>query len=286
MYICPKTGVSLKLVGSFYETHNGSIRYPIIDGIPLLLIDYAEHLNKINKIKKSNKGSWYSSDQLDYYDHGPYRYQTARRRRFVQQTIQNFLADWQQTETDGPVIVDLGCGDGGSTRWIVDECPEDTSFFLTDYNYDRLIRARELFGIHQKFNYFLSDIDHPPIPDNSCDLVFSHHVIEHVYDDNSIFKTSFKTLKPGGLFVLGCPNEGVFWWMLAYALTPFSIRNSDHIHFYNPELLIKMAKEHGFIHQKTELMGYGVPHWGLDARLRQYKWIDDLFHFVGTYWTD
>ena len=46
-----------------------------------------------------------------------------------------------------------------------------------------------------------------PFPDDSFDVVFYHHVIEHVDDPVKSLDELNRVLKPGGLIYVGCPNR-------------------------------------------------------------------------------
>ncbi|HZV69776.1 MAG TPA: methyltransferase domain-containing protein [Saprospiraceae bacterium] len=51
------------------------------------------------------------------------------------------------------------------------------------------------------------DLRNPlPFKDNSVDFFYSHHVVEHLPDLESHFKSMFKSLKPGGKVRIGGPN--------------------------------------------------------------------------------
>ena len=280
-FICPVSGAALHLEHDKYVTSDGKQSYPIANDIAILIPDHDAHLRYIQDLQGSHRRDWFTRKQLDYYDAGPYRFHLARRRQVVQESVKSFICGTGPEAKQPPVILDLGCGDGASTRWLVPAVPQTSAFLLTDYSPDRLEKARRLIGGDPRFTYFLSDATRSPVADNTCDIVFCHHVIEHTYDDNALCRTAYRVLKPGGLFLLGCPNEGVLFWMLAYALRPESIRQSDHLHFYNADLLVEMGNRAGFTHQRTHVLGYGIPHWRLDALLRQFKLFDDLFHFVG-----
>jgi len=46
-----------------------------------------------------------------------------------------------------------------------------------------------------------------PFPDNSFDIVFYHHVIEHVSDPVRSLEELHRVLVPGGMIYVGCPNR-------------------------------------------------------------------------------
>ena len=53
-----------------------------------------------------------------------------------------------------------------------------------------------------------SDCTNLPYKDNSVDVIESYHMIEHVTPQmaKNIIKESKRVLKPGGIFIIECPN--------------------------------------------------------------------------------
>ncbi len=49
--------------------------------------------------------------------------------------------------------------------------------------------------------------EHLPFPDGTFDMVLSHEVIEHVFDDRLAAKEMIRVLRPGGRAVVFCPNR-------------------------------------------------------------------------------
>ncbi|MBN2010070.1 class I SAM-dependent methyltransferase [candidate division KSB1 bacterium] len=281
-FISPVTGKHLNLQHQTYVTPDGDESYPIIDTIPILVRDVDDHLEMIHNLQESNRRSWYIDDQVTAYGKGAYRHHIKRRKKVIQARLSNIIKAYDHNDVIR--MIDLGCGDGASSRWLLECAPKTGYILFTDYNFDRINRARQLLtDPNGPFcSFVLSDITRPVLPPESCDLVFSNHVIEHVPDDFAVFKTAASILKNGGYFVLGCPNEGVFFWMLAYALNPNSIRNSDHVHFYNAETLKDTGERAGLRCKEIIHIGYGIPDWRLDAMVRQFRFFDDLFHVVGS----
>ncbi|MNC88787.1 hypothetical protein D3C83_46420 [compost metagenome] len=85
----------------------------------------------------------------------------------------------------------------------------------------------------------------------------------------------------GGSTVLGTPNEGSWWWQLAYRRDPESLKNTDHRHFYTAETIGAKVTDSGLKLRETHHLGWGPPDWRLDGRIRRYKLLDDLFTIVG-----
>ncbi len=52
-----------------------------------------------------------------------------------------------------------------------------------------------------------ADLRYPlPFKDSTVDVIYSHHMIEHLPDVWGHFKEMHRVLKPGGVFRVGCPN--------------------------------------------------------------------------------
>lgn len=280
-FLSPVTGAPLRETDGAWTTAAGDERYPVRDGLPVLVPRPEAHLARLDALRASQKGDWYTADHRRTYDAGPYRRHVERRRALLRALVAEHTAF---PPGSAPAAIDLGCGDGAASRWLMEWLPPATRWFLTDYNLERLARARRDAPAGADVTCFVSDITAPVLPENTFDVVFSHHVIEHVLDDRGVFVTAHRLLKPGGVFFLGCPNEAVFCWLLAYALSPATLRRSDHIHFYDAPTLAALARSAGLEPVRTAYVGYGVPHWGLDARLRRWAVMDDLFHFFGSRW--
>ena len=52
-----------------------------------------------------------------------------------------------------------------------------------------------------------ADICNLPFKDNSYDLIFCNHVLEHIPDDTKAMQELFRVLKPGGMAILQIPQD-------------------------------------------------------------------------------
>jgi len=241
------------------------------DGIPLLVRDRKVIEAMIAEAHQAGAGDWYTKPQLGQWT-GPYRHHVEKRRRWVE----GVLAEWKSRHrAQSAVGLDLGCGDGVNLRWLG---PHFERFCGSDYNLLRLLRAKQL-GVDVRL--FMADIGNYPSNDDVFDVIFFNHVLEHIPDDAAALSEVRRILKPGGLLILGVPNEGAAFWQLAYRLQPSSLETSDHRHFYTAETVAAQCKAAGLTVQRTYPIGWGVPHWTLDAVVRRFKWVDDSFEKLG-----
>lgn len=242
-----------------------------VEGIPLLVRDRKVIEATIAEAKRAGTGDWYTKSQLGQWT-GPYRHHVEKRKRWVEVV----LAEWKSRhDVQSTVGLDLGCGDGVNLGWLSRHFKR---FYGSDYNLLRLMRARQL---DSDVFLFMADIGNYPAKDDAFDVIFFNHVLEHIPDDAAALREVRRILKPGGLLILGVPNEGAAFWQLAYRLQPRSRETSDHRHFYTAETVAAQCEAAGLTVQKTYPIGWGVPHWTLDAVVRRFKWVDDTFETLG-----
>lgn len=239
-------------------------------GVDLLVRDPEALRERLDEARSGIRGDWYQAPQGGQLT-GPYRHHILKRRKWVEQAIAAYKAG-----RDEPIRgLDLGCGDGTNIPWLAAQVDR---LYASDYNLVRLARAR----LHtQAVRVFLADIlDYPTQPD-SFDLIFWNHVIEHIPDDVGALREVRRILKPGGLLILGTPNEGAAFWQWAYRFQPKMRATSDHVHFYTADSLRKKCIAAGFQVREIHALGWGVPHWSMDAAIRRFKWVDDIMESVG-----
>ena len=102
-----------------------------------------------------------------------------------------------------PKILDLGCGQGDDLAGFAAAVDRKCDLYgLEGYGpYREICAARgiETFPINV-------ERDPLPFPDQSLDVVSMNQVLEHTKDIFFIFSEASRTLKPGGLFLVGVPN--------------------------------------------------------------------------------
>lgn len=245
--------------------------FPVEGGVPLLVPDLSGHEEAMAQARQVNP-EWYREEQPQEAV-SPWRHHLKKRRLYVSARIRQALQ--QRGRERAARLLDLGCGDGTNLTWL-NEFAE--SLYGSDYNALRLARARARMP---NARLFMGNILDYPVVDDFFDVVFFNHVIEHIPDDRAALETAYRILAPGGLLVLGAPNEGSWWWQLAYKRAPEIRRTTDHVHFYTAETIGRKMEQAGFKVFEVKHLGWGPPDWHLDGQWRQHKWVDDLFESVG-----
>jgi SAM-dependent methyltransferase len=246
--------------------------YQVSNGIPLLVRDWRRHDDELTQARQSNP-DWYVVEQPPEAA-SPWRHHLRKRRRYVESVLRRELQTRQLAQA--PTLLDLGCGDGNNLTWLT---PFARRVYGSDYNLVRLARARQRCP---DATLFLADILDYAARDAGFDVIFFNHVIEHIPDDVAALSSVARILKPGGLLVLGTPNEGSWWWQLAYRRAPEVLASTDHVHFYTARSIGRKMEASGLRLIETKHLGWGPPDWHWDGRLRQHKWLDDLFECAGS----
>lgn len=243
----------------------------IEEGVAVLVADPTHHLAELERARAANPG-WYQEVQPPE-TMSPWRHHLKKRRRYVEKALRSELGRRGQERV--PAVLDLGCGDGNHLGWLAGFAEQ---IYGCDYNLLRLSRAQK--G-HPDATLFLADILDFPAFDRVFDVIFFNHVIEHIQDDVEALRSVRRLLAPGGLLVLGTPNEGAWWWQHAYKRDPEVRATTDHVHFYTADSLTERLAAAGLTADVVHHMGWGPPDWRLDGRIRRYKVVDDVFELVG-----
>jgi SAM-dependent methyltransferase len=271
LFACPACGRAIQPQKERLVCTDCGATYPVLNGIPILVRDFRSHEASIEKARAVNP-DWYLSEQPPEST-SPWRHHLRKRRLYVERILHRELAKRGQQRARR--LLDLGCGDGTNLLWLA---PFAENLCGSDYNLVRLARAK---ARSPGITLFLSDILDYAAPDESFDVIFFNHVIEHIADDAGALRTVRRILAPGGLLVLGTPNEGALWWQLAYRRAPDILATTDHVHFYTADTIGAKMRAAGLEVFEIEHMGWGPPDWRLDGRWRRHKLVDDLFELIG-----
>lgn len=103
---------------------------------------------------------------------------------------------------NGKRILDLGCGDGISAKYI-DELCDAKSYIGIDVS-QKSIQEATARNLDEKYSFVIYDGKHIPCDDNSLDVVFIACVIHHINVGQrvDILKECMRVLVPGGHIII------------------------------------------------------------------------------------
>ncbi len=149
-------------------------------------------------------------------------------------------------EIPGPVntVLDYGCGQGGWSELLREVFP-NAQISGIDISANAIAKAKERFPEN---DYFCFDSKVAPFSDASFDLVFSYHVLEHVYEIERTVMDLARLVKSGGwaCIIFPCGNEGSFEEKIVKVIKggeELSTNNEIRFFYEDPAHLRRMKSE-------------------------------------------
>lgn len=134
------------------------------------------------------------------YEQGYMEEWPIEKKRKIQEIIKEL-----NLPTQGEAL-DFGCGNGVLTEVIRQSLPS-WKVFGTDLSKKAIANATRMYP-----NCTFFDATNSELNSKKFDFIFTHHVFEHVFDLNEVFRNMNKYLKPKSsmLHFLPCGNEGSY----------------------------------------------------------------------------
>jgi len=123
-----------------------------------------------------------------------------------------------------------------------------------------------------------------PFPDAVFDLVMAMDIIEHVDDDEPVFRELARVLRPGGMLVMSSPLHPDSWTSFDDVV--------GHLRRYRPEALLEQIARHGLTLERSAIYGMQprsrtlsrLGAWWLTRRREQaMRWYNRVFMPMGLY---
>jgi 2-polyprenyl-3-methyl-5-hydroxy-6-metoxy-1,4-benzoquinol methylase len=158
-------------------------------------------------------------------------------------------------------VLDAGCGDGinlvGLSQIFAD-LGQAISLTGIDYNELRIERARGL-GLDCRLQ--VGTLEATGLDHGSIDIVLLNHVLEHIPKKDAVLAELRRVMRPGGLLIVGVPNEGCALAKLRnHVLQRSVLRTTDHVHFFTASSLRRDLTAAGFGVASISGEGFFVPH--------------------------
>lgn len=130
----------------------------------------------------------------------------------------------------------------------------------------------------------LGDITALPFPDRAFDLVCAFDIVEHVEDDQKVFRELRRVSREGATVVLSVPLHPARW-------NAFDVL-VGHVRRYDADALVALLAKHGLTVERTAVFGmeprsqwlldFAV--WGLTKRrVKAMRWYNSVFLPLGLF---
>jgi SAM-dependent methyltransferase len=169
-------------------------------------------------------------------------------------------------------ILDYGCGRGSWLPLLAELFP-GSEIAGVDVSQSALVKARRDFPA---CSFYHSEGRRAPLASGSFDLIFSYHVLEHVYDLEDAVADLARLARPGGYLciMLPCANKNSFEERIARLIeggvepsidgrTRFFFDDAGHIRRPTSVELVELFTQHGVLVREESFAGHfwGAVEW-------------------------
>ena len=119
----------------------------------------------------------------------------------------NFMVNLLNLSPENDVL-EISSGTGLDSEIIISQLSEEGSFTSIDISPDMVkIAYNRLKNSKINKNITVGNACSLPFNDNSFDIVFCNHVLEHIQDDTKAMKELYRVMKKGGMGVFQIPQD-------------------------------------------------------------------------------
>ena len=153
-------------------------------------------------------------------------------------------------------FADIGCEKGYFSKVVAGYCSEIYAVDIDKRNVDSakslIEQVKKNRNKNLKAHYIVSDAQNIRMKDNSVDLAFSSHVLEHLPNPRKGLSELVRITKPGGKIIVSVPNEKFVLFVketLHIFYMSFLLGNlakglaKGHLHVFDKKLIRRIAKD-------------------------------------------
>ena len=195
--------------------------------------------------------------------------------------IVNRIARERDRRSGSLRMLDVGCGDGIVTKRLRAAFP-DAAVWAVDLDSVRLVRAKAYCA---DVAFCHGDVARLPFVTGSFEVVLCHHVVEHVPDDIGVLVECRRVLVPGGLLIVGIPQEGAWPGRIVRTLHQRLYARGEHVNFYTLANMRERLRDAGFSDIEHAKFGFLFPHYYVHVLLVWNRFTFALGHWISR-WFD
>jgi 2-polyprenyl-3-methyl-5-hydroxy-6-metoxy-1,4-benzoquinol methylase len=232
------------------------------------------------KLEIAAGNPWYIDDQVAVQFGSPaFRAVVENRWRVFTRAIDEWVA--MNAGHTPARILDAGCGDGINLSFLgrlVDARGWRTRLAAADYSALRIGRARN----QRQSALIQSSLTSLGFRESTFDVILCNQVLEHVPDCPAALRELRRVLRPGGLLLIGVPNEGSALGRLRNRVLQRSIsRSTDHVNMFTRQLLLRWLQDADMDVTRIEPESFFVPHTVIHGWLNRWRPVRHLLSAAG-----
>ncbi len=125
---------------------------------------------------------------------------------YVRREVSRLMEMWKDREQVH--VLDAGTGFGQYAYFLARRFPH-VQITAVDIKEDYLARAEAFFNrvLPGRVTFRWADLTRLELPANMYDLILSVDVMEHIEEDEVVFRHFFRVLRPGGVVIINTPSD-------------------------------------------------------------------------------
>ncbi len=108
----------------------------------------------------------------------------------------------ERSITNGPRVLELGCGEGSLTLELTSHGMDLTAIDLSAARIDRARTRAKGLNLQIEPNWIVADLNTFALPKNSFDAIVAHDSLHHILQLGHLCEEVTRALKPGGHFIV------------------------------------------------------------------------------------
>ncbi len=268
--VCPRDKQALELSGNELVCTQ-SHRYPIYDGVPVMLIDDIEitheYINRtLKKVAENGTGKYENQspkdkDHIDEFVQGEVPYTSGNLYFSIQHKLTRYPIPLTRLKPGkGERLLDIGCNWG---RWSIAAARKGYKPVGIDPSLDAVLAARRVAAqLNADCDFVVGDARLLPFADNSFDTVFSYGVFQHFSKENvrTSIDEAVRVLRPNGTTLFQMPNKYGIRQYQQHRRRGFTEGEGFEVRYWTPtELMETFEKKIGKTEMTTDCyFGLGV----------------------------
>ncbi len=134
-----------------------------------------------------------------YYPTPDFKDHKAAQRLMIENSLRWAMGSEFKSSFAGKKMVDVGCGVGGSSRYIIHKYGGSANgISLSPFQVQRAKELSAKLNLSHSLNYQVADALNMPFKDNQFDLTWSMESGEHMPDKDKFMNELFRVTAPGG----------------------------------------------------------------------------------------
>ena len=279
---CPRDKARLTDEGDDLVCPDGH-RYPVVDGIPVMLVDEAESTHDyirrtLEDVAAHRDGSFAeesptAADAIDPFVQGEVPYTSGNLYFSVQHRLTRYpIPETRLAPGNGEHLLDIGCNWG---RWSVAAAQKNYKPVGLDPSLRAVMAARRVSKqLGAEANFVVGDARFLPFADDAFDTVFSYGVYQHLSKENVRISLdeAARVLRNDGVALVQMPNKYGIRQYQQHRRRGFSEGEGFEVRYWTPAELIETFEEKFGPTQISTDCYFGLGIQGADADLLPAKY--------------